>query len=327
MLVERGHEAYWCGDVDTTEEGGPIGFPLNDEEGFDPAIVVLAGGWPVKFGADRIRWAQRGGQKIVCDCDDWPWLPTTNPHYEIGAAERKLGALRQADAITCSTPFIQQGLAEYDIDATLCRNIIDPRRYDFSRGYNRPNPDWNITPPHDERLVVGYRGMLCGFHDDDVRAARGQLPIEHTRYVHVGADPRERKSFAQLARVPAADVERRDAVPFDDYGPQLDGIDIAIIPYANRAFSAAKSNIAALEWTAAGVPWLGGLNAETVALDPIVLTDNERGRWTERLGDYRDPSKRQTLWELQWEAMLAWNRMADDGAWERAVLGTTRILA
>ena len=51
---------------------------------------------------------------------------------------------------------------------------------------------------------------------------------------------------------------------------QLGGVDVAVIPYANRSFSKAKSAIAALEWTAAGVPWISTGNPEVALLDPTL---------------------------------------------------------
>jgi hypothetical protein len=226
----------------------------------DPDVVVMAAGW-LRAHEDVIAGARAVGQKVIGDCDDWPWLPRSNPAWTADGAEHKLRAMRACDAIVTSTAYMQQGLAKHGIEAVLVRNLIDPTDYEPSRShaqydiYHPTGCDWCSKPAG--VLTIGYRGVLAGFHDGDVATLNGHLPTEGVRYVHVGADPRARSTFAELAGVPPELVTNRLVQPFGPkYFGMLGGIDLALIPLRDCAFNRAKSNIAALEWTAAGVPWL-----------------------------------------------------------------------
>lgn len=226
--------------------GGGIGVPGLP----DPDVIVLAGGWSAT-PPDLVEAARAVGQTVLVDSDDWPWLPTENPHYTPNGGTNKVATMRAADGVTVSTPYMAHGLAEHfpNQPLTICRNFIDPTWYAKANAVNRARTHHEGGP-----LKVAYRGFLCGFHDADVRTLRGLLPADDLfEYVHIGADPRGR-TFAELARLPHASVEDR---PATEYGPAyfdaLAGVDLALIPLAPRPFNAAKSNIAALEWLAAGV--------------------------------------------------------------------------
>lgn len=298
MLRDRGLDAFAGGDL-YLYPGGPIAIasdPADEREAAadgwrEPDVLVLAGGWPTKLGPDVIRAARACGQRVVVDCDDWPWLPAGNPHHVLGGGDYKLAAMRAADHVTASTPFLVDALARHRIDATLCRNSIDAARYADARAVNVDRPDAS-------RMIAGYRGMLAGFHDADVRTLAGQLP-DDLALMHVGADPREHKSFARLARVAPERVATRAAVVFDEYGPQLRGVDLALVPYALRQFSRAKSNIAAMEWTAAGVPWVGAANDELALLDDLTPRLVDAVGWSRVIDELRDPANRARCWANQ----------------------------
>jgi hypothetical protein len=292
--------------------GSPIGIyhELGDQRDhenvpfFEPDVISLAGAYPVALGADIIRVARAHGQRVICDCDDWPELPPENPHYRPEGAELKLEALRAASAVTCSTPALRAHLLEHGINATMIRNTIDAERYRFEHDENVARRHASALVEHasgvdPEPLVVAYRGLLAGFHDDDVRELAGRLPDEGIRYVHVGADPRSANTFAELAGVPAELVREVPAASFELYGPGLAGVDVALIPMAPRPFSAAKSAIAALEWHAAGVPWLGSNQSE------LVRAGNGNGimalgaDWPQGLGYLTSAKRRERLYRDQ----------------------------
>lgn len=314
-------EARWGNDLTVNTEGdAPIGLydPSEPDQDWIPHVIVLAGGLPTGLGADVINRARASGQRVVCDCDDWPWLPESNPHHIANGGNLKLGALLAADAVTCSTPTIKGKLAEHGIDATMIRNTIEPGRYRDERAHNLERLAGADAP----EFVVGYRGLLAGFHDADLAILGGLLPTENVRYVHVGADPRSEHNLADLTGIPQPLVEERPAVAFDDYGPALAGIDLALIPLADRPFSAAKSAIAALEWHAAGVPWLASDHPEFARIAEgagIIWTARAWSRMIELLAD---PAARRSLFEQQVPRAEPFGER-----WARVVLSTMTVHA
>lgn len=325
-LRAQGVEVVTSSDLFFDPDGGPIGVatqPLEKTGNYapsgwiDPDVLVLAGGWP-RIGPENIARAQAAGQRIICDCDDWPWLPTGNPHHTVGGGAQKLLNLRAADHVTVSTPYLADLLARERIASTLCPNTIDlddwrQARADAVNDLVRP------------LRFVGYRGMLGGFHDGDVRELAGELDGDF-RYVHVGADPRELKSFARLARLHPSIVDRRPAVPFPEYnGVALWGVDLALVPYALRPFSLAKSNIACMEWCAAGVPWLASNLDEAARLGQAGMVHD--GRWRERILELRDASARYELHRRQFVALERWIEQADRAPWLDVILGNVPATA
>lgn len=275
--------------------GSALGIYTEGDAYTEPDVIVLAGGYPVGLGAQVIEIARAHGQVVICDCDDWPWLPSENPHYRPDCGRDKLAALRAANAVTCSTPFLHDGLLEHSIESTMIRNTIDRDRYRLEREINLARAFAAHSP-----IVVGYRGVLAGFHDDDVRALGANLPTEGFRYKHVGSDPRSRFTFAELAGLPAELVDERQAVEFDRYGPELAGVDVAIIPWSDRQFSCAASAIAALEWHAAGVPWIASTHPEfELAGNGRGLVTNRAHWWHTALIAMLNPGTRHELYAAQ----------------------------
>lgn len=278
----------------------PIAIDIGDGAEVVPEVIVLAGGYPMGLGWEIIEGAQAAGQRVVCDCDDWPILPTENPHYFAQAAERKIAALRAADAVTCSTPNLRDELGRHGIDATLIRNSIDGDRYRLERHENEGRRNVERATGRDvSPIVVGYRGMLAGFHDADVRELFTLRDLDDRfRFVHIGEDPRG-ASFAMLTDLDPARVEDRQAVEFDRYGPELAGIDLALIPLADRPFSQAKSNIAAMEWHAAGVPWLASQHLEFALAGNGAGLVRKPSQWAKMIADLAGATARSELYARQ----------------------------
>ena len=281
-------------DLIVGTEGG-IGFP-DDATGqvLEPDVVVLAGGWPqgagaTAIGANMIERTRTVGQRVVVDIDDWPDTPPENPHYDPNAAAHKVAAARAANAVSVSTPYLRRHFDTYGVRSKVCRNVIDPAIYTRAMLANR------VDRGDDRAVTIGYRGLLCGFHDADVTSLRDQLPPE-LNYVHVGAHP-DGATFAELAGVDPDRVHNIEAVAFHDGYPDLlgAGIDLAVIPYSPRPFSQAKSAIAALEWTAAGVPWIASRTDEIWNLDHHGVVRVSDGGWCERIRTLADDSERREL--------------------------------
>lgn len=295
LFEELGWDTAYTVDLEFGSAGG-IGIPGQA----DPDVVILGAGWAMT-PPELIALAQEAGQTVLADCDDWPYLPPENPAYNPNAGTHKIASMRATDGVICSTAYMVRGLAEHfdtrreRFELELARNFIDPRWYIDAGVVNRARLH---NPYPDAPLKVGFRGLLNGFHDADVRLLAGRLPVDGSvEYVHIGADPRGH-SFADLTGVPAELIEERPAQPFGPrYFELLAGIDVGLVPLASRPFSAAKSNIAGLEWLAAGVPIIhvGPHHAEFNLLGGYVNVAPARvGR---ALEGYRNPRDRAAAWD------------------------------
>lgn len=246
-----------------------------------PDVVVLTGGWP--SGLPHVEWiseARANGQLVLCDVDDYPHVPPDNRHHDPELARAKLAAFNHADAVVCSTPVIAEWLAlNSTTPVHVVRNVVDPGMFTYARALNHAR---HLGP--DRPVVIGFRGGTA-WHRADLEALGGELAGlgDQVRFRHIGDDP-DQPSFAELTGVDPAQVVSVPLVPYRDYPETLAGVDIGILPLADRVFSYAKSGIGALEWCAAGVPWLASPAPEYLRLDPGSCVRRRR-HWAARLRD------------------------------------------
>lgn len=286
----------------TSPEGAP---PV----GWAPDVVVLTGGWP--SGLPHVGWideARAAGQLVICDVDDYPHVPPDNRHHDPRLAAAKLAAFDRADAVTCSTGVIADWLRmNTTTPVHLVRNVVDPAMYRYARTLNATRRLERAERP----VVIGFRGGTA-FHQADLEALGGELARlgADVRFRHIGDDPAA-PSFAALTGVNPEQVVSVPLVPFRDYPETLAGVDIGILPLADRVFSYAKSGIGALEWTAAGVPWLASPSPEYLRLDKAGCV-RRRHQWAGRLADLiRSPELRLEVHLRQREtARRAWENRA-----------------
>lgn len=252
-----------CRGIEFVDDAGTRG------EVFVPDVLVLTAGWALGVQEILEVGRQAGGgaqgrnvsQTIVVDYDDGLEAPRDNAGFRTDQVQRKLASALSADRLTCSTPNVARDLALIDRPTRVLRNMIDLSLYDDARRQNegRLAVDWSSSGSG-RGMVLGYRGPLP-WHRPDVEALRGaagSLVDLGCRFVHIGARGTDRTHFAEVLGVPADLVEMRAQVPFALYPDQLAGIDVGLVPFARRSWSGYKSNIGALEWNAAGVPWIAG---------------------------------------------------------------------
>lgn len=272
-LAARGFNTWAAQEIDIDPVTGRFGFPLDEVHGFEPDVVILAAGH-ARAGAEVIRAARHHGQRIIVDCDDHPELPRSNPHWTANGAEEKLAAMRAAEAVIFSTAYLRENCELGRARAFVARNMIAPEDFEHARAVNDARRREGART-----LRVGVRGLLGGFHDADIGALRGNLPTgPDIRYVHIGADPRASRSFATIAGLASRHVDEVQSVAFDEgYPDRLAGVDVALVPYDSRPFTQAKSNIAGLEWSAAGVPFMCSPHPEYATAE--WLTASEWREW------------------------------------------------
>lgn len=301
VLRARGHTVVVSDQGRTTPAGSVALMMAGTDDprgaiGWEPDVVILTGGWPSAAPLEMLDEARAEGQRVVLDIDDSLELPVHNYHYNPELKRAKLTAAAHASALLVSTRPLRRELrrARVRVPVEVSRNVVDPLRFAGvnvlntarARRYERENP----SP-----VVIGYRGSVP-HHRGDVAmlcnalgSLAGRLDV---RFVHIGAHPDDPHAFAHAVGVREELVTAREWQPFGAYPPLLTGIDIAVVPLGNDAFSRAKSNIAGLEWSAAGVAFIAQWNeayAELVVDPPLVRT---AGEWPHALERMLDPTTR-----------------------------------
>lgn len=297
-----------CGVV-STDENAP-------ELAIEPDVIVLVGGVTYDLDPAWIVEARDAGQRVLVDCDDLPFVPANNYAWRPDFAQRRTHAIGQANGVICSTPYLQDRLRARAHSTFVSRNTIDTSAYDDARRGNR------YTQARVGHVTVGWRGGTP-WHHGDLGEVKGiaHAFTDRARFVHVGhIDKRARyigcshempaalsesaingavvwcgecvakrevimlpHSFAELAGVPDVHVETRGLVPMAEYQRSLSGIDLAIVPLTAQPFNYAKSCIAGMEWTAAGVPWIASATPEYEWLDRSSTVRRPRD-WSRALG-------------------------------------------
>lgn len=316
----------------TDNPQGIAGELYTDEAGTEgevwcPEVLVLTAGWAMGIlevlelgrmsGAGEL--GRNVGQVLAIDYDDGLDAPKDNAGWRPRQVELKAAAALSADRIVCATPTIAREFALVRRPTRVVRNRVDPLLFDAVRAQNEPRLEADrfatvleqapeLTPAgalgvgysfeDDDRLAVGYRGPLPWHRADVAELGRiAERLLELGCYlVHIGAREDDRETFAEVVGVPFA--ERRVQVPFAAYPAQLWGIDVGLIPFARRRWSSYKSAIGALEWNAAGVPWLSSdvpeyrrlYSASALASWP---------RWLRELERLREGKARRDLYRRQ----------------------------
>jgi hypothetical protein len=206
--------------------------------------------------------AQKMGQKIVVDVDDWfDGLAVTNRAYQATDPQkspdnnREIYAqiIMQADAVITSTPFLFDYYAAKRDNVFMVRNGIDIERW-------KPR-----TPRMNHRLRLGWVGATPWRSADleTLSPFLGRYLIDrkigfhHSGHTENGAPLANR----QLG-IPDNISRTLPLVPIDSYPQLFAPIDIGIIPLNNIPFNHAKSFIKGLEYAAAGVPFISSYSPE-----------------------------------------------------------------
>lgn len=337
-----GHHVV-CSDIVRQTPAGTIALGVVSadasapEIGVEPDVIVLVGGVTYDIDPDLIDDARANGQRVLVDCDDLPFLPQKNHAWRPDFAQRRVRAIGQADGVICSTPYIEQRLRSRSRVQWISRNTIDTAPYNETskRNVALARARRRARQPV---IRVGWRGGTP-WHDGDVRELRGVASAytDSVRYVHVGhIDPRHRligcshdtdsidagatvwcgeclakrpvteplpPTFAQLAGLDDDDVETRELVPMAEYQQSLGGVDLAVVPLAPVPFNYAKSCVAALEWTAAGVPWVASATPEYEWLDAASTVRRSRD-WARMLGRLIHDADLRAEWAARQAATL-----------------------
>lgn len=233
-LMKRGHE------VELRDQPGEL-------EGRDPDVLVSQA-WlqdAMFHAVDRIN---ANGGLTVYDMDDDPWsLHPQNPGYPYWSdpeTQLRLAELmRSVRKVTTTTPELAERLAKYNKDVTVLPNMLPSAFWPDKR---RETRDTN-------KLVVGWAGSIS--HVPDLKEIDAVIFDLLDRYpqieVHMAG-----ASADWLSRTHDR-IKFFDAVPIEQYPELLAGFDIGLAPLINSKFNQAKSDLKALEYAMAGVPFVG----------------------------------------------------------------------
>lgn len=194
------------------------------------------------------------GKTVIFEIDDLmdkidPNAPAFE-YYHTGTADLKglKSIMALSHGITVTTPELAGDALGYSKNVKILPNMIDFTLRDW------PVKKFNDT----NELVIGWTGSHS--HIVDLPLLGSVLEIilrkyKHVRYAHYAS--------AQLAELlianynlPTDRIDLVDIRPFKDYPPGLVSFDIGLAPVNNTAFNRAKSPLKAMEYNAAGIPFV-----------------------------------------------------------------------
>lgn len=208
-------------------------------------IVVLQ--QPAEHGwIGAIKALQEQGVKVVYETDDYlHGIKHQEDHaFKEAFGQDYLGraelAMKAADAIFCSTQFIADQYRHRNKRVFVCKNGIDPDRYDLTRPErDTVNIGWAGATGHQQVLIPWLQ-----------QVANVMRMRENTCFVSIG------QGFAEGFKRVFGD-ERAITVPFaaiEQYPAAMTMIDVALAPAGKGGWWRGKSDLRWLEAGALGIP-------------------------------------------------------------------------
>jgi glycosyltransferase involved in cell wall biosynthesis len=254
--------ADWAATVGPPQQCGPVSGTLPADADLlaaDHEVIVVQEAHG-ELWEQAIRAWQDAGITVLYEIDDWLHGVADVPghalatRYNPGALRAYEACMRAADGLLCSTRWLADAYEELNPRGYVCRNGIDPKRFDLQR-------------PAREAVTIGWSGgtgheSAVGPWLDSVAAVL--RAHAETRFISVGEPfAAELKSEFGIARA--------RALPFTDmevYPAAMAHFDIALAPAGPGGYFHAKSDLRWLEASALGIP---------VVADPAVYPEIEHG--------------------------------------------------
>jgi len=240
---------------------------------------------------ERVADKQKWGQVIINDVDDWYWgLHEDNHAYKLTHPDfnkeenvehyRKI--IQLSDAVTVSTPFLKEKMEkEFGCkNVHLIQNCVNIN--DFTHRYTR-----NKNP------TVGWVGSTS-HRSGDLEVLRGLLDTSKFKFRHSG-HVEGAAWFADKVGLPREKVAKTPMHSPRMYAKHSFEFDIGLAPLNDIPFNYAKSWIKALEYAAAGVPFVASDIGEYRRLHDeygvgrLASTPEE---WSHHLEELRDHNAR-----------------------------------
>lgn len=216
--------------------------------------IVVFQRWMHESAPEIIRKAKASGQIIVNELDDWYWgLHKSNAAYWHSDPRRNptvnrdhyWEALKASSYLTVSTPDLKERTAKLGVPTYVIRNCIDLERWEYKEPKDeKPNIGWVGSTSHRSGDLETLNGMLGPFCD------KHELMFIHAGYL------RGLKWAGDLAGVPKYLQDFEPLTIINNYPNLFKRIDIGLAPLNDIAFNHSKSCIKAMEYAAAGVPFV-----------------------------------------------------------------------
>ena len=262
---------------------------------------------------DRIAQARAEGQVVINDLDDWYWglspsngawlssHPKNNPYENINHYKSVLG---QSTCVTVSTEYLADRLKSF----VRCPIHVLPNTVDVSRF--APVTHAGDCP------VVGWVGST-GHRSGDLEILKGiidpMVKAGEIRFMHSGYNP-SGKHISDLTNIPHDKVLLKKATDPENYHTLLK-MEIGLAPLNDVPFNHAKSDIKLLEYSAAGIPWVGSALSSYSGLQQdwgIGRVAKKPTQWIKHVRELCNPEVRTTEGSALREAV--WQRDIGVGA-------------
>jgi glycosyltransferase involved in cell wall biosynthesis len=203
--------------------------------------------------AETTRMAQKAGQVVIHDVDDWYWgldprngawkasHPKYNKEENTTFYAKNVSA---SDLVVVSTPFLADKVAEkFGVKTVLLPNTVDVDRFTAVTQRDTPTIGWVGSTTHRSGDLEILSGIFPQFLRD------GRIKLMHAG--HHDTAP----SFAVSLRVDPELVETTPLQPSYLY-PSMLTMDVGLVPLTDIPFNHAKSEIKGLEYAASGIPFI-----------------------------------------------------------------------
>lgn len=247
---------------------------------------------------------KKAGQSVFNDVDDWFWGLHPNNHafrYAYLSDQENIRHYKtivaRSTAVSVSTPYLASRLSEWvKVPIEVIENTVD---------FSAFSPKTHTESDHP---VIGWAGATSHRSGDleKLKGVLNQLERKGFRFHHLG-DRLGAEPFTSLAGVSHCSVE---PIATPDVYPSRLTFDIGIAPISDHPFNLAKSAIKALEYTAAGIPYVATAMGEYLRLYEefgIGRVAKNPKQWVKHLEALRDPELRQEEASLNKERALSLN--------------------
>lgn len=249
-LREAGHEVtvgtMWkAGDHIEVEDG-------YTKERVSPDLILIQR--IMHDGVDgATRLAQKAGQVVVHDIDDWYWAldPRNNAwkatHPKYNPEENTVFYARNVascDFVISSTPYIAGKVREkFGVPTEVLKNTVDTAKFTTVDQPDTPTIGWVGSTAHRSGDLEILSGIFPQFLRND------SLKLLHAG--HYDGAPK----FADALKVDEALVETTPLRPSYEYHEMLT-MNVGLVPLNDLPFNHAKSDIKGLEYASAGIPFI-----------------------------------------------------------------------
>lgn len=226
------------------------------EFGFDVVVIKLMMQKQVPY---QIKAAQKMGQKIVVDVDDFyddlpesnlahkATDPTLNRHVNRDHLKRIIEA---ADRVTVTTPFLLDYYSNLHPDVVMVRNGVLPEQFTAKNvSKARPVFGWVGGIPWRGGDLETLSSWLPDFLEEN------DLMFHHSGHATSVPGAEVVPSFSDLVGIPEERMSTSPLQTIDKYH-ELFSFDVGVIPLNDIPFNHAKSFLKGLEYSASNIPFI-----------------------------------------------------------------------